>query len=275
MKSLFTSILLVVVFQLQGQSFEVMTDNIRFDNPGDGINQWSLRKDKLIALIKKYDPEIFGVQEALIHQLNDIQSGLEGYQYLGVGRDDGKEKGEYSAIFFKNGRFSVNKSGTFWLSETPDVPGSKSWDAAITRIATWALFTEKPSRRQFFVINTHYDHIGTEARDQSSKLLAQKAKEIAGKKPVIITGDFNCTRDEQPYKTLIEQNQIKLTDAAPANPPGTFCNFGVNSQPCRPIDYVFYSNDWQIKNYLVITDNDGKNYPSDHLPVEVTMTLTK
>jgi endonuclease/exonuclease/phosphatase family metal-dependent hydrolase len=122
---------------LSAQQIDVMTYNIRYDNPGDGINQWSSRKEKVFALIKKYDPDIFGVQEALHHQLTDIQNNCNGYKFIGVGRDDGKEKGEYSAIFYRSSRFDVIDQNTFWLSETPQTPGRKIWDAAITRVATW------------------------------------------------------------------------------------------------------------------------------------------
>lgn len=257
------------------QTFDVMTYNLRYDNPGDGINQWSSRKDKVFALLKKYDPEIFGTQEGLIHQLNDIKSNLTDYEFIGVGRDDGKEKGEYTAIFYKKNLFEVVKSSTFWLSETPEVPGSKNWDAAITRIATWALMKEKKTGKEFFVINTHFDHIGQVARANSARLLVEKANEIAKNKPVFITGDFNCTRDQEPYKVIMGQSMVKLSDPAPQNPPGTFCTFGVNAQQCNPIDYIFLSAQWKSNDYKVITDNDGSNYPSDHLPVQVSVTLKK
>lgn len=256
-----------------GQSFDVMTYNIRYDNPGDGINQWGMRKEKVYSLIKKYDPEIFGVQEALHHQLEDLKKNLPGYDYVGVGRDDGKQKGEYSAIFYKKNQFKIKGSDTFWLSETPSVPGSKNWDAAITRVATWAVFTEKKSKKNFILINTHFDHIGKEARAKSAELLLTQAEKIAKNTPLIITGDFNCTREDKPYQVIMSQKPIALQDPAPANPPGTFCNFQVNSIECRAIDYIFSSLDWKTNNYQVITDNDGNNYPSDHLPVQVTVSL--
>jgi endonuclease/exonuclease/phosphatase family metal-dependent hydrolase len=254
------------------QQIDVMTYNIRFDNPGDGINQWSSRKVKVYALLKKYNPDLFGVQEALLHQLTDIRKGVEGYEFIGVGRDDGKHKGEYSAIFYRTSRFDVIKQNTFWLSETPETAGSKSWDAAITRVATWAMFRDKKTNSEFVLINTHFDHIGKEARKRSAALLKVKAKEIADDLPVIITGDFNFTRDEEPYREIMNPTDLELNDSAPKNSGGTFCNFGVNSQECRAIDYIFYSNDWQIERYAILYDNDGKNYPSDHVPVLVTMT---
>ena len=252
------------------QQLDVMTYNIRFDNPRDGINQWSSRKNKVFKLIKKYNPDIFGVQEALHHQLTDIQKNCEGYKFIGVGRDDGKEKGEYSAIFYKTSRFDVIEQSTFWLSETPQVPGSKSWDAAITRVATWAKFLDKKTNKQFLLINTHFDHIGKEARKQSAAMLKSKAAELGANFPTIITGDFNITRDEEPYAVMMQPSTMELFDSAPKNSAGTFCNFGVNSQECRAIDYIFYSKEWLVSKYEVIQDHDGKNYPSDHLPVQVS-----
>jgi endonuclease/exonuclease/phosphatase family metal-dependent hydrolase len=271
--------LLLIVFSCTiastAQSVKVMTYNIRYDNPGDGINSWSNRKDKLAQLISKYNPDIFGVQEALSHQLTDIKNALNDYDFVGVGRDDGKQKGEYSAIFYRKNKFNVINQNTFWLSETPEVAGSKSWDAAITRVATWAKFHDKSLKKDFIFINTHFDHIGQEARKNSAKLLKQKALLLKEKLPLIITGDFNCTRDEDPYKVMMDPSLLKLIDPAPKNPEGTFCNFGVNTMTCKPIDYIFYTSEWTSDHYTVIHDNDGKNYPSDHLPVMVELFLSK
>jgi endonuclease/exonuclease/phosphatase family metal-dependent hydrolase len=257
---------------VHAQVVTVMTYNIRYDNPGDSINQWSNRKDKLCQLIKKYNPDIFGVQEALHHQLTDMSNALGQYPYLGVGRDDGKQKGEYSAIFFKRDKFELVEQKTFWLSETPDVPGSKSWDAAITRVATYAIFRDKTAGTKFLVINTHFDHIGAEARTKSAELIKTKIGDMA-EFAVILTGDLNCLRSEPPYPVLTDPATLELMDPAPADPPGTFCTFTVNSVPCKAIDYILHSNQWLADNYRVIQDNDGKYYPSDHVPVIVTLTL--
>jgi endonuclease/exonuclease/phosphatase family metal-dependent hydrolase len=255
------------------QEIHVMTYNIRYDNPGDGINQWTSRKEKVFSLLKKHDPDLIGIQEGLYHQITDIQKNRVGYEFVGVGRDDAKQKGEFSAIFYRTSRFELIKQNTFWLSETPETPGSKSWDAAITRIATWAMLRDKKTNREFVLVNTHFDHIGKEARKKSAELLKVKMKEIADDLPVIVTGDFNFTRDEDPYKTIMNPATLELIDSAPKNSGGTFCNFGVNSQECRAIDYIFYTNDWTIQAYRILYDNDGKNYPSDHVPVLVTLTL--
>jgi endonuclease/exonuclease/phosphatase family metal-dependent hydrolase len=272
-KALFVT-LLFFCFQINGQSLKVMTYNIRFDNPADGPNQWTQRKQKVVGLIKKYDPDIIGVQEALVHQLADIKANAAAYVFVGVGRDDGKQAGEFSAILFKKERFEIIDQNTFWLSETPEQPGSKSWDAAITRVATWAVLNDKKTGRQFMIMNTHFDHIGQEARKKSADILKRKAFELATEFPLIITGDLNCTRDEEPYQILTNAETLELIDPAPAVE-GTFCTFEVNSIPCKPIDYILVTNEWRADQYKVIRDNDGKFYPSDHLPVMLTLTLSE
>jgi endonuclease/exonuclease/phosphatase family metal-dependent hydrolase len=273
MRTLFAVLFFTAVHTSQAQSIKVMTYNIRYDTPNDSVNQWPKRTHKVYALIKKYDPDLIGLQEVLHHQLTDLLENLPAYTYIGVGRDDGKTKGEYSAILYKKERFKALNQNTFWLSETPAVPGSKSWDAAITRVASWGTFKDLKSNKEFLMINTHFDHIGKEARKNSAVLLKQKASEIAKGFPLIITGDFNCTREDIPYTTIMEPKGIPLTDPAPANPPGTACTFKVNSVTCKGIDYIFHSHDLSSKDYQVIQDNDGKYYPSDHLPVMVSMNI--
>lgn len=273
MRTLLAFLFMMTVLDAGAQSINVMTYNIRLDTPQDSVNQWPKRTHKVYALIKKYDPDLIGLQEVLHHQLMDLLKNLPAYTYIGVGRDDGKTKGEYSAILYKKDRFKALNQNTFWLSETPEVPGSKSWDAAITRVASWGTFKDLKSNEEFLMINTHFDHIGKEARKNSANLLKEKAAEIAKDFPLIITGDFNCTRDEPPYITIMNPTGVSLTDPAPANPPGTFCSFRVNSIECRGIDYIFHSQKWKSEDYRVIQDNDGKYYPSDHLPVMVRLTL--
>jgi endonuclease/exonuclease/phosphatase family metal-dependent hydrolase len=257
------------------QSYRIMTYNIRFDNPADGPNAWENRKAKVIALLQKHNPDIIGIQEALHHQLEDIIASLPEYTYVGVGRDDGKIKGEYSALIIRKHKFEVLDQNTFWLSETPNIPGSKSWDAMITRVVTWATIKDLETKRMFTVMNTHFDHIGTEARKQSALILKKYTEDQAPRMPIIVTGDFNTTREEDPYQIMIKKEGRLLIDPAPQNPPGTFCNFEVNSMVCRPIDYIFHTPEWKSEKYMVITDNDGQYYPSDHLPVVVTLTLSK
>jgi endonuclease/exonuclease/phosphatase family metal-dependent hydrolase len=266
--------LLTIHFSVVSQPLRVMTYNIRYDNPQDGINAWPNRKQKVADLIRKYDPDLIGLQEAMHHQILDLLHALPEYAFVGVGRDDGKQKGEYSPILYKKSKFRILKQNTFWLSETPAVPGSKSWDAAITRVATWACVKDLSTGKRFFAINTHFDHIGQEARTNSAKLIAKNIAQLSDGNPVVMTGDFNCTREEPPYQALMSNPEIKLIDTATPNALGTYCTFETNVA-CKPIDYVFHSSKMSSQNYRVITDNDGKYYPSDHLPVVVEVTLTE
>ncbi|MGE0770851.1 MAG: endonuclease/exonuclease/phosphatase family protein [Cyclobacteriaceae bacterium] len=261
---------LLIGQMLAAQSIRVMTYNIRFDNPGDGVNQWSNRKEKVVALIKKYDPDLIGIQEALLHQLNDIISLAPEYDFYGVGRDDGKEKGEYSAVMYKKEKFELLDKNTMWLSETPKVPGSKSWDAAITRILTATTMKEKSSDLEFRFLNTHFDHVGKEARQYSAVYIKGAIAGMQFKKelPVILTGDFNVQRDQPPYQMLTRNPGPELFDTKPAtDSTGTYCGFKVGAMPCTAIDFIFHTKHWKVLSYEVIQDNDGTHYPSDHLPV--------
>lgn len=276
-------LLLLCIFTFYGmagmsQSITVMSYNIRLDTESDGINQWKNRITKVGDLIKKYNPDLLGVQEALPNQVRDLQNILSEYAFVGVGREDGEEKGEYSAIYFKKNQFELMNQSTFWLSTTPQVPGSKSWDAAITRIVTWALLKEKSSGKEFFYANTHFDHVGKEAREQSAHIIKSYITGfrygIGRELPVIITGDFNSEPTEPAYKTMINGQEVKLVDSRPAdNNTGTFCGFEVNKIECRTIDFIFHSTHWRASHYQVIQDHDGKFYPSDHLPVLTTLTV--
>lgn len=281
-------IILALLFAGQlsfAQSVTVMTYNIRLDTEDDGVNQWGKRSDKVIQLIKKYDPDLLGVQEALHNQMLDLAKNLPGYSYVGVARDDGKEKGEYSAIFYKKEKFDVVSQNTFWLSETPKVPGSKSWDAAITRVASYALLKDKATGKSFAYFNTHFDHIGKEARKNSAKLIKtyiagfQSGAEFGHNNkdiPVLVSGDFNSEPTDEPYKTMVDGSEIKLADSRPAKDmTGTYCGFEVDKIKCNTIDYIFYSPHWKAESYKVIQDHTGKYYPSDHLPVLSSFSLKK
>ena len=270
-----TCFLFLITTTLLAQPVKVMTYNIRYDNPGDGPNRWDLRKEKVFSLLEKHDADIIGVQEALHHQLEDIRENVNDYEYFGAGRDDGKQKGEYSAVFIRKNRFDILEQNTFWLSKTPEVPGSKDWDAAITRVVTWGRLKDKKSGEVFLMINTHFDHVGKESRKNSAALLKEKAAALAKDLPVIITGDFNFTRERPPYEVMMDPSNIRLIDAAGTDSPGTACGFQVGARPCSAIDYIFYTSRWKADNYRVIQDHDGKYYPSDHLPVMVTLSLRK
>lgn len=251
-----------------------MSYNIRFDNPADGVNHWPKRSDKVFALIKKYDPVLLGLQEALKSQIDDIVRALPDYKYVGVGRDDGKEKGEYSPILYKPSKVELLQTGTEWLSEQPNTPGSKSWDAAITRVVTWAWFRDKQTGKTFYYINTHFDHIGKEARKNSAMMIVGLTKRLEGenKLPVFVTGDFNAQPTEPPYAVIMESGTF--SDTRPKNSTeGTFCTFSVNGPACNLIDYIFHTDGFTSTGYQVIKDNDGTHYPSDHLPLMAELKL--
>lgn len=273
MRYLLVLLLSIFMSNLFAQEIKVMTYNIRYDTPADSVNQWSRRASKVYALISKYNPDVFGVQEAVHGQVMDLAQNLPQYNYIGVGRDDGKTKGEYSAIFYKKEKFTVIDQNTFWLSENPQIPGSKSWDASITRVATWAKIKDVKTGKVIFMLNTHFDHIGKEARRQSAILIKKQIEILSSNLPTIVTGDFNCLRSDPPYKEMIAESGVQLYDPAPESFPGTFCSFKVNSITCRAIDYILHTSGWTPSNYIVPADNDGKYYPSDHLPVAVTLTL--
>jgi endonuclease/exonuclease/phosphatase family metal-dependent hydrolase len=254
------------------QPLKLMSYNIRLDVASDGVNQWSNRSGKMTKLIARYDPDLLGLQEVLHHQLADILKALPQYGYLGVGRDDGKEKGEYSAILYRKDRFDVIWQQTSWLSETPYLPGSKSWDAAITRVLTRCGLRDRKTGKEFTYYNTHFDHVGKEARKKSAKIILATIEQEKERLPVLVTGDFNSQPDEEPYRIIIASGQLK--DSRPANEAqGTYCTFAVDGPACTLIDHVFVSTEWKVLNYQVIKDNDGNYYPSDHLPVMVEVEL--
>ena len=251
-----------------------MTFNIRYNTKNDSLNAWPYRKDNAASQIQFHNAHIVGVQEALHEQMIDLSQLLPRFKFTGVARDDGKTKGEYSAIFYDTARLKLIQSSTFWLSLTPEVPGSKGWDANITRISTWAKFQDKANKKIFFVFNTHFDHIGQEARRESAKLLKQKVKAIAGKNPVIITGDFNAKPSEEPIKILVDANDAdrfidsKEVSAMPHyGPIGTFNGFGSKERDNEPIDFIFLKGKWKVKQHATLSQTWGGRFSSDHFPV--------
>lgn len=255
-----------------------MTFNIRLNTAADSLNAWPYRKDKVASQILFQEVHLLGVQEALHGQMLDLQDRLPRYKYLGVGRDDGKEKGEYSAIFYDTTRLQALASGTFWLSKTPGVPGSKSWDAAITRIVTWSRFKDRRDGKIFFAFNTHFDHIGQEARRESAKLLLQKVAAIAGRTPAIITGDFNAKPDDEPVQVITDlTNPLRLTNAKELSatphygPTGTFTGFGPRERDDQPIDYIFLKGPWKVKKHATLSQTWEGRFASDHFAVLATV----
>lgn len=254
-------------YAIDAGSLRVMTFNIRYDEPRDGANAWPKRKQMVASMIRFYNADLVGVQEALKGQLDDLETLLPEYSWMGVGRADGKTSGEYSAIFYRNSRFKSLESSTFWLSETPNVP-STGWDAALPRIVTWARFKDLATGKTFFHFNTHFDHRGEKARTESARLLLNQISQTAQSLPVVVTGDFNFTESADGYQLL----KSALKDGRYAaqhghhGPTSTFNDFKA-LVPERKIDYVFVKGNIRIVQHGVLSDTWDGRFPSDHFPV--------
>ena len=253
--------------QQKGTPINIITYNIRLNVASDGVNAWPNRKDNVKALVKFHDADILCVQEALPEQFDALLE-KSNFEVVGVGREDGKRKGEFSAVYFDKDRFTKKDGGTFWLSQTPDVP-SKGWDAALNRVCSWVRLFDKLNKKEFLVFNTHYDHIGVQARIESAKLLKQKIQQIAPTLPVVFTGDLNVTPETEAISTiksfLTDAKEISIEPAY--GPNGTFNAFDFNSNLKDRIDYIFVNKGFKVQKFAVLSDSKDKRYPSDHLPV--------
>lgn len=257
----------------------IMTFNIRYDNPDDGLNNWKFRKENVIKAIRFQDVDVFGGQEVLSNQLKEMAEQLQEYSVIGVGREDGKEKGEYSPILFKKDTFTLIKSGYFWLSKTPEKP-SKGWDAACERIATWVQLKDKATGKRFFVLNTHFDHIGTIARQESVKLIQNKTAELSEGLPQIVMGDFNANPESTVVQEIVRPTNVivlldsKKTASLVYGPDWSFHDFGRIPFTKRPlIDYIFISKNIKVLKYAVLVETVNENFLSDHAPVLVKVSL--
>ena len=264
-------IVVTVSSGIYSQSHSIMSYNIRYDNTWDVENSWTIRKDKVIQILIQYAPSIIGIQEGLLNQVQYLDSCLTNYDYVGVGRDDGKEQGEFCAIYFDTTRYSVLNDSTFWLSETPDTI-SVGWDAALERICTYGLFKDRQTAEELWVFNTHFDHMGARAREQSSGLILKMIKKINRRSlPLILMGDFNSIPDSPPVnkiKTdLSDALQIALEELQ--GPRGTFNGFDADLPIEKRIDYIFTGN-FKVLSYIHINDRLNNNrHISDHLPVMI------
>lgn len=305
MKSFFFSLLLLLLStsQLSAQML-VGSYNIRYKNAGDSVagNVWNKRCQVICDQVNFMSPDIFGTQEALNVQLNDMVARLDGYDYIGVARDDGKKSGEYSAIFYKTDRLRLLDQGNFWLSETPDRPGL-GWDAACVRICSWGCFAPQTASNDeaFYFFNLHMDHVGKVARREGAKLIVRKIREIAQGAPVIVTGDFNVDQKDEIYNIFTESGLLKdsyLATRLRFAENGTFNSYDTNLYTDSRIDHVFVSPATRVDSYGVLTNsywlpNDesaaqlkghdapqeinfakySRRQPSDHYPVFVRLTL--
>lgn len=281
MKKLLFILLFISQFVSAQKSYDVMTYNIRLNVAEDGINAWEHRKDSVASFLREQHPDIFGLQEVLHLQLIDVMSALPDYQFVGVGRLDGKTEGEYSPVFFRASVFELVNSGTFWLSETPDVPGSKGWDAACERISTWACLRDKKTKETLFVFNTHFDHMGVTARFKSADLILRKIAQLSDGQAVILMGDFNSPVSEKAYQLLSSEEKSGLKDArvqsadATMKQQVTFTGFNTDPADDELIDFIFY-NEWLSSiSYKALKINTNSFYFSDHLPVIAKLIMTK
>ena len=264
-------ILFTISSNIYSQPHSIISYNIRYDNNWDIENSWKIRRNKISQILVQYSPSIIGIQEGLLNQVQYIDSSLIDYDYVGVGRDDGKKKGEFCAIYFDTTRYVLLKNSTFWLSETPDTI-SVGWDAALERICTYGLFKDRITKEEFLVFNTHFDHIGVVAREKSSELILRRINKINRQSlPVILMGDFNSIPNSSPVKEI----KTELSDALQISleklqgPRGTFNGFNEDLPIEKRIDYIF-TNDLKVLSYTHINDRLNNNrHISDHLPVMI------
>ena len=262
----------LIIFSCSNSSkgLKLMTYNIRLDNQEDGINRWDKRKKGLVSLIKKSNPDILGVQEGLPNQILYLSKQLNEYSMIGEGRD-GKNDGEYSAIYYKNNKLKLEKDETFWLSKTPEKP-TIGWDAALNRIATVGVFTTLNSNKKLVVYNSHFDHIGKIAREKSVNVIINHIKlNDYFKNAIVVMGDFNSVPSETPIKLLKESLDDSFNEIHQKKPFGTFNGFDLKSKLTSRIDYIFTKN-LNIYEYKHVSKKlPNGHWPSDHLPIFITI----
>ncbi|MEZ4661710.1 MAG: endonuclease/exonuclease/phosphatase family protein [Caldilineaceae bacterium] len=265
----------------------IISYNIRYHNPNDGANAWPHRQARVIELLNRYQPDLIGLQEVRKEPLDDLMAGLPDFGWVGVGRDDGQEAGEFAAIFYRKSRLQLAQSGTFWLSEAPAQVGSIGWDASLPRIATWAEFVDAQSAARFLHLNTHFDHRGMTAQVESAHLLRRFSAERVPALPTVMTGDFNCVEGSAPYVALTApdgngsplRDAMHITQTPHEGPTGTF-NGDFADPLYEKIDFVFV---WkpptdavpavQVQRHAILADQENGRYPSDHLPVLAEVVL--
>ena len=247
-------------------AFRVATFNIRtpIDKPP---NAWTCRVDRVRALIQRHGFDLMGLQEATAKQIDDLLT--DGWAYVGVGRDDGKRGGEASCIFYKKDRFDVRDSGTFWLSETPEVPGSKSWESACPRICTWSRLADRKSGKVFVHFNTHLDHMSPAARTNGMALILKRMPQITQGMPVLLTGDMNAVPESEPIRLALSvlRDSNALSRTPHTGPVATINGFKFHKKATGCIDYIFVSTGIRVLSHATLDDSENSLYPSDHFPV--------
>jgi endonuclease/exonuclease/phosphatase family metal-dependent hydrolase len=262
--------LMTVMLVFAQQNLAVMSYNIRLGSVDDGANHWNIRKQKLVDLIKYYDADFIGVQEAQVPQLEFIKQNNPQLDFIGLPRSE-DDNAEYSAIFYKKDQYKILEQKTSWLSETPEKV-SKGWDAAYNRIITYGLFQDKKTKKTFWVINTHFDHVGKVARQKSLELIDQLIQDLTKKKnvPTFFMGDFNMNHDDASVKYI--QNKYldtRLNAELVYGPNFTWEDFKFNVKGTEILDYIFYKKNEKVtcKSFNTIDDFYDFKYPSDHLPI--------
>jgi endonuclease/exonuclease/phosphatase family metal-dependent hydrolase len=275
-------ILAAVSIAAEPTSVKVMSFNLRYATAKDGDNHWDKRRELLLDTIRRAQPDLLGTQETLALQRDYLAKNLDGYEALGIGREDGSERGEMTAIFWKKDRFEKLSAGHFWLSETPDKVGSRSWDSSLPRMATWIKLRDRrqPDAQPIFWINTHFDHIGKTARLESAKLLREQLLTLGKDCALVVTGDFNATQDSAPYQALFGDQQgqhapvidtyRKLYPQQGKNE-GTFNGFKHDATTGERIDWIGVSPDFKITAAEINHDHDHGRTPSDHFPVTAVL----
>ena len=288
------AVLLLVPAAASGQTptrepLTAMTFNIRYGTAKDGENEWTARRAMLFDVVREQDPDVIGLQEALAFQIDEIVAAVPGYATIGVGRDDGAAQGEFAAILFRKSRFRVAEAGTFWLSDTPAVPGSKSWGNNITRICTWARLIDRDGRG-FFLFNVHLDHQSQPSRERSTQLLRERveARSVPAE-PVLVTGDFNVGENNPALRALLGPAAPKLSESAAAKSGpfvdtyrvvrpaektvGTFTGFKFGTIEGDKIDYILAQPGTEVMHADIVRFSRNQRYPSDHFPVVARVRL--
>jgi endonuclease/exonuclease/phosphatase family metal-dependent hydrolase len=281
--SFFLSLTTAVFSATPAEPLRVMSFNVRNSNAADGANAWPQRTALFFDTITAFGPDLIGFQEVLAVQHDALTSRLPDYAFVGVARDDGKRKGEWSLIGYRKTRFTAVAHGDFWLSETPEVIGSKSWDAAITRICSWVRLRETETGREFLFANTHFDHKGVVARQEASRLISTRLPLIAAGLPAILTGDLNINEDNPAYAVLTRPsaaNAIRWIDAFRAVHPTrapdelSFHAFKGGTTGSR-IDFIFHTADFTATTAAIDRSSRDGRYPSDHYPVTAMLRFTE
>jgi endonuclease/exonuclease/phosphatase family metal-dependent hydrolase len=258
----------------------VMSFNVRYDADGDeGPRDWTRRRELVASVIRFHRPDVVGLQEPLEHQFEYLQRELPAYNWVGMGRDDGRSAGEFGPVGYRRDRFRRTAWDGFWLSATPDEPGSRSWGAACPRIVTWIELRDQRTDRPLYAFNTHFDHESARAREQSARLLAERLTAVAGGDPAVVTGDFNCPPGSAPLRVLTDgggpRRRLREAEAASRHPHHgptvTFDRF--SDDPTEKIDHVLVTDDVTVRQHGVLADHWDGRVPSDHAPVVAELVV--